>query len=417
MTVSTASRLGRYVLVFLRWLLVGWVVFTLTSWLGFYITNNILPQIYIAQATMQVPPADLAIPTGGDTSASGPFQPVFENSIRAPDFLLPLIKDLNLETAWASRMSPSAQDQVPDVDALTRMEDLLKFSVSKDTNLVTIAAASNDPKEAADIANAIARRYATLRAVALPSPDQSASPDTQELRDEIAKQQKVVEDKKAEVEKLQQKFGGPERMQDDTRFEARQKALLAAQAEYDARASLLAKTTNVSDDDFIETLAGADDIASDFNARLGTLQSKSPPDRAKISDLIARYRTAMKINLDMSKAHVGRLQKEVNDLAAITQEQSPEFLAAQRDLKVDQDQLDALNLRLVQATSSAPLPQAVQSPVHIISFAEIPTIPAHPNKSLAFFVIMVGSSVMAVLAASFAEVILLLIRASERTEN
>jgi len=30
---------------------------------------------------------------------------------------------------------------------------------------------------------------------------------------------------------------------------------------------------------------------------------------------------------------------------------------------------------------------------------------------------MVGSSVMAVLAASFAEVILLLIRASERTEN
>jgi uncharacterized protein involved in exopolysaccharide biosynthesis len=164
MIVPPSSRFTRYLLVLVRWLLIGSTVFVVTAWIGLNVTDDLFPETYTATALMQVPPADLVIPHGAPNPTSATFQPMFELTIRAPDFLLPVIKDLDLETSWAHRLSTTDQEEVPDVDALTRMEDLLTFKTLNGTNIVAIIVSSNDPKEAADIANAIAQKYAASHA-------------------------------------------------------------------------------------------------------------------------------------------------------------------------------------------------------------------------------------------------------------
>jgi uncharacterized protein involved in exopolysaccharide biosynthesis len=417
MTVPNASRFSRYLAVFLRWLLIGATVFAMAVWLGLYIRDNMLPKSYTANAIIQVPASDLVMPGKALGLDSSTLRPVFEGTIRAPDFLLPVIDNLNLDTAWASHPETSTQEKLPDVDVLSRMENMLNLTVAKDTNLVTIAVSSADPKEAADIANAIADQYQTLRGDAPVAPAPVNSPDQQTLA-EIAKQQKVVDDKMAEVESLREQLDAnaiPGTVQARGDTEKRQEELLAAKAEYDARVALQAQVADVSDDEFISILAGAGDITADFNSRLTALQNKTPPNRAQISDLIGTYRTAMKVNLDMAKSRVALLQKEVKSLTAMTQEQSPEYRHALIDLDQQQRQLDVMVARSKE-TEPAPAPQEA-SLVQIVSRAVIPTEPTRPDKQLDFIVIVVGATILAILAASFAEVVFLLVRASQRTDN
>ena len=61
--------------------------------------------------------------------------------------------------------------------------------------------------------------------------------------------------------------------------------------------------------------------------------------------------------------------------------------------------------------------QLQESPVRIISRAEVPTILAKPNTARCLIVTIVGACFLSVMAASFVEIILLFLRASERTDN
>jgi uncharacterized protein involved in exopolysaccharide biosynthesis len=211
--------------------------------------------------------------------------------MQSPDFLLPIITDLALDKAWAKKISTADSDELPDVDALTHMSKILKLAVKPGTNIINITVSSDVPQEAADIANAIADRYKTLRDV---EEDQRNNRGADALHDQIAQQQQVVDEAKATLEKL------------------------------------------------------------------------------------------------------------------------PQDQAAKRDLEQQQTILDALNVRLKQVIIDA---QLVESPVRIISRAEPPTAPSKPNKSFDFMVTIVAATFLSIFAASFTEVILMLARASERTDN
>jgi uncharacterized protein involved in exopolysaccharide biosynthesis len=58
-----------------------------------------------------------------------------------------------------------------------------------------------------------------------------------------------------------------------------------------------------------------------------------------------------------------------------------------------------------------------QSPVRIVSRAVVPTAPSSPDKKLDFIITLGAGLFLGIMAASFAEVILLLARASERFES
>jgi capsular polysaccharide biosynthesis protein len=83
--------------------------------------------------------------------------------MESPDVLLSVIKDLGLDKAWAKRVYAADSDELPDVDALTHMRNILKIDLIRGTNIIKITASSDTPKEAADIANAIVDQYKTIR--------------------------------------------------------------------------------------------------------------------------------------------------------------------------------------------------------------------------------------------------------------
>jgi capsular polysaccharide biosynthesis protein len=154
MTVPTATRFSRYLTVIFRWLLIAFVVFALANLIGLYITDHILPKVYTATAQIQI--------VANPQSSDAPFQAELE-TMESPDFLRPVINDLDLDGAWAKRVYKSQQELLPAAEALAYLHHILKIDVVRGTNIITITAASDEPKEAADIANAIADRYQAAR--------------------------------------------------------------------------------------------------------------------------------------------------------------------------------------------------------------------------------------------------------------
>jgi capsular polysaccharide biosynthesis protein len=162
MNVPTASRLNRYFTVFLRWVLIAAVVFALTIFTGTYIRDNILRKVYTASAQIQIRAGSDMPLTAPLSPTPSPFQADIE-TMQSPDFLLPIITDLGLDKTWAKKINAADSDELPDVDALTHMSKILKLDVKRGTDIIEITASSDEPEEAADIANAIADNYKTLR--------------------------------------------------------------------------------------------------------------------------------------------------------------------------------------------------------------------------------------------------------------
>ena len=162
MKAPVLRRVQRYAAVIVRWLVVGTLTFFATMATGYYITNDVLAKVYTASAVVQLPPGDLATAASLSLISMAP-QPQFETTMMSPELLLSVVKDLGLEKTWAQRLHNMDQEDLPDVDALTRIGRLVKINVRRGTNLVEITAASDLPQEAADIANAIAVHYQNLR--------------------------------------------------------------------------------------------------------------------------------------------------------------------------------------------------------------------------------------------------------------
>jgi len=168
MTVPAPERLKRYLTVFLRWLSITIVVFVVTLLSGAYITDHLLHKVYTATAEIQVRARDH---TGNFDQTR--FQSEFE-IMQSPHILLPIIHDLDLDKAWAKRLSKSKEDQLTDQEALAHLNKILKLDVRRGTNIVAITVSSDVPQEAAAIANAIADRYKTTRDVEVNHPLQES---------------------------------------------------------------------------------------------------------------------------------------------------------------------------------------------------------------------------------------------------
>jgi len=391
----------------LRWFLVAFAVFLLTVLSGAFLTYQVLPKIYTASAEIQLHPRGAVrtpdASTGFDQAA---FQAEFE-IMQSPDVLLPIIKDLNLDKIWAKRFHKSPPDTLPPLDAVGYLNSILHLDLKRGTNIIAITASSEVPREAADIANAVADHYKTLRNV---QEEQLNSRGQDSLRAQIALQQQVVDEKKTSIQAIWTNLGqkniaitpdtsaqvGPE-------MERLQKDLLAAQEDYDARQVLLKSVINLPDDQFLSTLkALGRDAATDPN---------HPPTPEQIAGL----RRAMTVDSEMAKSRVALLQKEIDDLKKQVSPQTPDPLApyhiAQRELAQQQSLLDALTLRLKQVIADS---QLLESPVRIISRAEPPASPSKPNTRLNLVLSVIGGFLLGVVVASLVELVLWL-RSSQVT--
>jgi capsular exopolysaccharide synthesis family protein len=299
------------------------------------------------------------------------------------------------------------------------MKGILKLDFSRGTNIIDITVTSEVAKECADVANAVADRYKTMRDV---EEDERNNRGTESLRDQITQQQKAVDDAKAKVEGMRQELGkekidipnGPISYtdRDETDLDKRKQDLLAAQEESDARKVLLDSVIKLPDDQFISTLDGMGQSEADIdsmradvlkketdidnlvhggygdnNPHVQALQAELDAEKEQVSDLIAGLRRAMVVNTDIAKSHVDLLQKQVDALTDKLRNDTTNALVpfedAQRALDQQQTLLDALNVRLKQVLADETLQE---SPVRIISRAEPPENPSKPNRNLNYAV-------------------------------
>jgi capsular exopolysaccharide synthesis family protein len=346
---------------------------------------------------------------------SSTFQSEFQ-IMQSPDVLKPIISDLQLDKVWAKRVYKSSLDQLPMQDALGYMNQILHLDFQHGTNIITITVASEVPKECADIANAVADRYKAKRDI---EEDQKSTRGIDSLREQIAEQQKKVDDARAKVEAMRQDLdakhvevpngaGGStvERKEED--LNGRQHDLLAAKEDSDARQVLLKSVQDLPDEFFITTLTALGrnpgDIATlhaeilhkqtdldnllkdgfdENHPRIISLKAELAGQQQQLAEQVAGVRKAMVVDVNMSKSKVVLLQSEVDELQkevnADTTNQLVPFLELQRQLGEQQSLLEALNVKLQQDIADLRLQQ---SPVRIISRAEPPEYPTKPNKNL-----------------------------------
>ena len=172
---------------------VAFTVFVLTVLHGCYYTYLILPNVYFAtvEILVRTPEADSSL--------------VSETEVmRSPDFLLPVIKNLQLDRIWAKRVFETSLDALPDQEALGFMNGIMKLHVVPGTDMIKITVSGEVPKEEADIANAIAVQYKTMRDEEEEQEGARSDPKRVQLREQIVVQQKLVDEKIADLAKLRQ---------------------------------------------------------------------------------------------------------------------------------------------------------------------------------------------------------------------
>jgi len=424
------SRADRYVGPIMRWLSIAFSVFALTVLSGIFYTYEVLPKVYSANAEIQVMPRHPANPNGIDSSPdSNPLQSEIE-IMQSPDFLAPIITDLNLNKIWAKRVYHSGLDTLPDQDAISYLQSILKIDVVRGTNIVRITAFSEVPQEAADIANAVADRYITVRTKEMHDAVKDAE---KRLTDQIAQQQKTVDDATANVAKIRQDLAQkgiaiPSEIQAD--LDARQKDLLSAQEDYDARRVLMQSVNNLPDDQFILTLDSLGRLPPDIAAlrldvlkentditgllnngfseghpQIVALRAKVAAEEQEIKHLVAGSRNNLKADAEMAKSRVDLFQKEVDDLKNKTalgdaSNALMPFSEALRNLEEQQKELDLLQVRLQQLDTENRLQEGSAA---IVARAEPPEYPALPHHALNIAISVIVGFILSVGLASLVE--------------
>ncbi len=184
-----------------------WVIFTifaLTLLSGIYITEQVLPKNYTATATIKIQAADIRMVDGiHSASFQRPIDAVeFQNEyeiMHSSEVLMPVIKQLGLNKTWAKRVYKSANETIPDQDALAYLIGNLTIIYTHGTNLVDVTFKSEIPEESATVANTVITSYKKRR-----DDEQAQKNDkgANSLKDQIDAQQKVVDAAKDHLEKL-----------------------------------------------------------------------------------------------------------------------------------------------------------------------------------------------------------------------
>jgi uncharacterized protein involved in exopolysaccharide biosynthesis len=95
------------------------------------------------------------------SGSSGPTDEVYFEEIRSPFVLSNVIESLNLNIAWGEKYGGG--NPLKTAKAIKLLQRRMRLEAGQDAGLITISVDSEDPNEAAKIANAIAKAYHDYR--------------------------------------------------------------------------------------------------------------------------------------------------------------------------------------------------------------------------------------------------------------
>jgi succinoglycan biosynthesis transport protein ExoP len=439
---SSTVHFGEYLKVLRTRFWIIFTIFVLTVVSGWYVTDQVMAKVYSASALIRVAPrGEEAVTSFDGTGTDRPFdQTAFQSEseiMKSSKLQLPIINQLGLDKIWARTVYKGSVEKLTPQEALGYMSHVLDISFKRGTSLIEITADSQDPQEAAQIANAVADQYKLMRDADEASRSNRGSDS---IRDQIAQQQKIVDDRRAIVDKLRAEAGKQGVSIDprdnglasraDTDLDARKRDLLTAKEDADARRVLMLSVKDLPDDQFVNTLealggheipniatlrADAFKLEADIDnllkqgfeenhPRVQALRAELERERQQIADLIAGTRRAIVVDSQMANSRVDLLNQEVQDLTAKTQQdqasQLGPFRDAEREYEHQESILDAYSVHLKQVIADS---QLLESPVKVIARAEPPEGPSKPNKMINLIVSAVSGLSLGVLVAFLIE--------------
>jgi capsular exopolysaccharide synthesis family protein len=125
--------------------------------------------------------------------------PTVYQVIQRTGILYPVIDDLKLQDKWAKNGNRPSREQ-----AYGRLRNKLDVDEVRNTDLLQISVLSTDPQEAADIANKIVSVYQDTRVL---EEKEILNRALASMNDEVAKQQKKVDDAATEVSRIRDDEG------------------------------------------------------------------------------------------------------------------------------------------------------------------------------------------------------------------
>src|ERR1700677_1870796 len=142
-------------------------VFLITAIIATAVTF-ILPESYSSMTRIKVEPdnvSDITTMEPGQTAASSPFDPYFIQTtfeiMQSEVVLSNVIASLDLNDKWGKKFNHGEPLKTSETMAI--LKNSMVLNPVRNTKLITITVYSDDPKEAAQIANAMAVSYRAYR--------------------------------------------------------------------------------------------------------------------------------------------------------------------------------------------------------------------------------------------------------------
>ncbi len=305
-------------------------------------------------------------------------------------------------------------------EAIAMLRRRLSFAVIRNTSLLELRASSEDPQQAAELANAVALAYRDYR---IESARQPSLAGIHSLEDRFKEQDKKARDKQTEVESLRRQFQIPDALPDENVrpisntpdvMRKLEELRIETKARLVGEATLLKGLKSLSPEHALAAISTAapDALLTAFmeqlnlaEQRLLALQvdySREHPEfvkanrqledlQKKVSKRVEGIMIGLEHRAESSKEILANLEKEIEQCAARDSsraEQWRPYYAAKRELEQLQRFQQILNLKLASEKLDVSLPATVR--VQIIDEAVPPLRASAPNRPRSAAMIFFG---------------------------
>lgn len=426
-------------------------VLVLTIASGYFTTAFLITKIYLATAQIQVNKAQRDIEVFKRDQGNF-FDPVYFQSefelIQSKKIIYPVIEKLGLDKTYAEKLLKQDTSLPMELMYQYFTRNLLKVDFRRGTSNITISGMSEDPEEAARIANTVAQVYIDTRRE---DERTRATRGLKKLSEEIEKQREVVAKSKQRVEDLRKELGidaVPGGLKNDTQLadvELQRKTSMLDEVKSDAiaRKVRIQRLKDMTTDQLLDTLPALnlmDDnlvrlrqdqlemesevtrlISGGLGAdhpRVQAAQAKLRKLREQIMGMVEGKRNALEIDYEVSKARVQQLEEEVKALTERVRKDKGEklapFLQAEKEAENQNDLLQALIIRYKQESVDTGVEI---DPAVLISHAEPPIKPFKPNMLLNIILSIMVGGILGLACAFFIEYLDTSVKTVEEVEK
>lgn len=403
------------------------IILVVLTGIGFTLT---LPKIYQAQTRIKINQDQLDVEVFSMQNVPM-YNPFFLRTeyevIKSQPVLKEVLENLDLARIWGERDNDDGSP-LTHKQAYKRLRKNVQVEQYRDTTLIAILATSEDPDEAARVANEVGNVYREYR---LRVNRDKISDAIDVLKKELDKQKRKVDLAEEELERVRKEYGVSfvQEGQVSTKIQVQQlqlersaarvemlvrKARMEELSALDGEELMNASSYLVNDGalsairrQLIDTEVSLSLLKENYGVNhpeVRRVQAAVDELKSKLTTALAGLKKGLRADYQVAVQKFQALDEELEQTQQkdidVAREQVLPFNKAQRDLLVQRSILDALQSRVAQQGIEFEVPR---TPVEIIDVAEVPVNPVSPNLLLNIFLSIVLGVASGVALAFFIE--------------